>query len=57
MQCDRVTVRMMQLGFLVCYNGPGERYLNQGRCEKNKEEEEIPVCGTDRTGQLSACVV
>lgn len=57
MQCDRVTVRMMQLGFLVCYNGPGERYLNQGRCERNKEEEEIPVCGTDRTGQLSACVV
>lgn len=48
---------MMPIGFLVCYNGPGERYLNQDRYGRNREEEETPVCGNDRTGQLSACVV
>uniref|UniRef100_A0A9L0R1Q1 Peflin n=1 Tax=Equus caballus TaxID=9796 RepID=A0A9L0R1Q1_HORSE len=30
---------------------PGERRLSQDRCSRNREEE-MPVCGTARTGQL-----
>lgn len=44
-------MRMIWLGFLVCYNNPGERRLSQDRCSRNREEE-MPVCGTARTGQL-----
>lgn len=34
---------MTCLGFLICYNSPGQKRLNQDRRRRSREEDEIPV--------------
>lgn len=51
----RVAVRIMFLGFLICYNSPGEKCLSQDRRRRSREEEEIPVWEPTELGS-SACV-